>query len=288
MLSDIAARSTPSKGSAESPGESNVVVPFPTDRIRPDATPMEIEAVKFAAVWSKLPEAEKRGLWFRCRTAGYPSSLVAFKRPLRLHSAGAAHPGAEEAIERALAKLRGCPPGSQDDTMNAVAFELCCIIKGDNGIDEAIVKGQFKDVCRSLLNGKSDKGIWTDRDFESKWRNAYEDAVPRNRTNGLGDIVAIYDYTDEAGKLIFQVCRFDPKDFRQRQPNGTGKWIWKVKGLRVVPYRLPEVLKAIAEKRIVFINEGEKRLRRPRQARLDGELQRWRRGQIWAAAKMEG
>ena len=33
-------------------------------------------------------------------------------------------------------------------------------------------------------------------------------------------IVAEYDYVDEAGELLYQVVRFDPKDFRQRRPNG--------------------------------------------------------------------
>ena len=31
-------------------------------------------------------------------------------------------------------------------------------------------------------------------------------------------IVATYDYRDEAGELLFQVVRFEPKDFRQRRP----------------------------------------------------------------------
>src|SRR5262245_54489201 len=40
-------------------------------------------------------------------------------------------------------------------------------------------------------------------------------------------IVAEYDYTDEHGDLLYQVVRFDPKDFRQRYPNGNGGWIWR-------------------------------------------------------------
>src|SRR5262245_61157851 len=40
---------------------------------------------------------------------------------------------------------------------------------------------------------------------------------PRPRTNGPGPhIVETYDYVDEQGELLFQVCRFEPKDFRQR------------------------------------------------------------------------
>lgn len=76
-----------------------------------------------------------------------------------------------------------------------------------------------------------------------------EDApAPRAR------IVATYDYTDEDGKVLFQVCRLEPKTFRQRAPDGT----WKVRGIRQVPYRLPEIIEAIAEEKTIFIVEGEK------------------------------
>jgi len=71
-------------------------------------------------------------------------------------------------------------------------------------------------------------------------------------------IVAVYDYRDERGALLFQVCRFEPKDFRQRRPpNGHGNPIWNVKGIRRVPYRLPELLSTTADS-AVFIVEGEK------------------------------
>ncbi len=67
-------------------------------------------------------------------------------------------------------------------------------------------------------------------------------------------VVAEYDYQDADGKLIFQVVRLDPKSFRQRRPDGKGAWLWKTKGIKLVPYRLPEVLKAD----LIFIVEGEK------------------------------
>lgn len=70
-------------------------------------------------------------------------------------------------------------------------------------------------------------------------------------------IVATYDYTDSVGALLYQVLRYEPKDFRQRRPDGKGGWLWSTKGLRFVPYRLPELL-ADAGKRTVFIPEGEK------------------------------
>ena len=37
--------------------------------------------------------------------------------------------------------------------------------------------------------------------------------------------VASYDYVDAAGQLIYQVVRFEPKDFRQRRPDGQGGWV---------------------------------------------------------------
>ena len=36
-------------------------------------------------------------------------------------------------------------------------------------------------------------------------------------------IVETYDYRDEGGALLFQVVRLDPKDFRQRRPDG--RWL---------------------------------------------------------------
>jgi putative DNA primase/helicase len=62
-----------------------------------------------------------------------------------------------------------------------------------------------------------------------------------------------YDYCDEYGQLLYQVVRFEPKDFVQRHPNGRGGWIWK-KGPRQVLYHLAEVLQSA----IVFVVEGEK------------------------------
>ena len=59
-----------------------------------------------------------------------------------------------------------------------------------------------------------------------------------------GKIVAEYPYTEEAGTLLFQVVRYEPKDFRQRRPDGHGGWIWNLKDTRLVVYRLPDVLKA--------------------------------------------
>jgi hypothetical protein len=74
---------------------------------------------------------------------------------------------------------------------------------------------------------------------------------------GKRRIVTEYDYRDEAGALLFQVCRFEPKDFRQRRPDGKGGWMWQVTGTRQVPYRLPELI-ATPRDTSIFVVEGEK------------------------------
>ena len=71
-------------------------------------------------------------------------------------------------------------------------------------------------------------------------------------------IVVTYDYTNANRDLLFQVVRYEPKDFCQRRPDGKGGWIWKMAGVQLVPYRLPEVIGAIKQKHTIFIAEGEK------------------------------
>jgi AAA domain/Zinc-binding domain of primase-helicase len=79
-----------------------------------------------------------------------------------------------------------------------------------------------------------------------------------DRGAALGPIVATYDYTDETGALLFQVTRHEPKTFRQRRPNGRGGWIHDTKGVRLVPYRLSQLMEATAQEQTLLIVEGEK------------------------------
>ena len=75
----------------------------------------------------------------------------------------------------------------------------------------------------------------------------------RRRQNS-SEPVAAYDYTDETGQMLYQVCRSEPKTFRQRQPDGKGGWRWTTKGVKRVLYQLPAVINAQA----VAIAEGER------------------------------
>jgi hypothetical protein len=107
----------------------------------------------------------------------------------------------------------------------------------------------------------SERGL----DFMDAWRWGHENGFIEEAPNSGDHIVATYDYVDENGSLLFQAVRFEPKQFRQRKPNGNGGWDWRTKGVRQVPYRLPELLGALSDDRVIFIVEGEKdtdRLRR--------------------------
>jgi hypothetical protein len=75
-----------------------------------------------------------------------------------------------------------------------------------------------------------------------------------------GPAVAVYDYRDESGTLLFQVCRTASKDFRQRIPDPTTKsgYRWRLDDVRRVPYRLPQLIEAVTNGTGVFICEGEK------------------------------
>jgi 5S rRNA maturation endonuclease (ribonuclease M5) len=87
---------------------------------------------------------------------------------------------------------------------------------------------------------------------------ATSDLFPERESAVRRRIVATYDYADAMGELLFQVVRYDPKDFRQRRPDGRGGWMWKLGNTRRVLYRLPEVIAAVAAGQQVWIVEGER------------------------------
>jgi hypothetical protein len=87
--------------------------------------------------------------------------------------------------------------------------------------------------------------------------------------------IAEFRYPDETGTLEFAVERIEYRDavgnpvltkdgkhkksFAQKRPDPdhTGRWIYNAKGCRVLPYRLPQVLRAIADGQHICIVEGE-------------------------------
>lgn len=87
-----------------------------------------------------------------------------------------------------------------------------------------------------------------------EWSDLMEDDdyVSPERTQRR--IEAVYRYTDENDRALFEVVRYDPKDFRQRRPDGT----WGLGNARRVPYKLSAVLRAVRAAQTVYVCEGEK------------------------------
>jgi hypothetical protein len=99
------------------------------------------------------------------------------------------------------------------------------------------------------------------RDLFPELDQAEDDWTPR------GAAITTYRYTDEAGRLLFAVCRTADKQFPQWRPDPSAKggrrWSLKDKAtgkpaVRLVPYRLPKVLQAAARGATVYVVEGEK------------------------------
>jgi len=90
------------------------------------------------------------------------------------------------------------------------------------------------------------------------WNDVF--GTDKERWTPAGPAIAFYDYTDENGKMIFQVCRTADKAFRQRQPNKSkaSGWEWNLTGVTRVPFRLPHVIATANVGETIYICEGEK------------------------------
>lgn len=84
----------------------------------------------------------------------------------------------------------------------------------------------------------------------------YDHGKPKARPR-KGRYAATYDYTDEQGNFLFQVCKTHDKQFFQRHKEN-GEWVWGLSGVTPVLYKLPKIKNAIEIGLTIFICEGEK------------------------------
>jgi putative DNA primase/helicase len=156
-------------------------------------------------------------------------------------------------IERIARRLAGHPTETRPDELRfgsrgSLSVKIGGHHAGSYYDHEAKTGGGALDlVCH--LNGCRDRTAaaeWVRREF---------------KIDDGGDLQfeAIYDYRDEDGHMLFQVCRKPAGEkprFVQRRPEGDG-WTWSTKGIRNMPYRLPELLDS-PKVEPVFVVEGEK------------------------------
>lgn len=70
-------------------------------------------------------------------------------------------------------------------------------------------------------------------------------------------IAEIYQYRDLSGVVVHETVRFTPKRFTQRRPDGKGGYIYNLRDIEPILYRLPKIMAAKATTSIIIV-EGEK------------------------------
>lgn len=132
-----------------------------------------------------------------------------------------------------------CPLPGHDDKKVSFSVNL------DTGLFNCHGCGKNGDVFTFY---RELKGV----DFKTALR---ELAAEAGVTEGSGKREkTIYDYKDKSGALLYQVVRYEPKDFRPRRKGPDGSWMYDLQGVRRVPYNLPELMNASG----AVIVEGEK------------------------------
>ncbi|MHB9037063.1 MAG: hypothetical protein ACYC64_10365 [Armatimonadota bacterium] len=74
-------------------------------------------------------------------------------------------------------------------------------------------------------------------------------------------VIATYDYLNENSELLYQVQRTENKQFIQRRRvvrDNVAKWVYDMKGVTRVLYRLPSIKAAVDEGKLIYVVEGEK------------------------------
>lgn len=108
-------------------------------------------------------------------------------------------------------------------------------------------------VCQASLESMLDSLAATPDQRATVLGHAPPAATPR------GPARREFVYRDAAGAPLFRVVRREPKGFHQERAGAGGRWIKNLTGVQPVPYRLPELLAAIARgDTTIWIAEGEK------------------------------
>lgn len=166
-------------------------------------------------------------------------------------------PQSDRPIDRILARLKGVRvsgaqswmakcPGHDDDKQS-----LSVKVSGDDRVLlYCHAACSFKAILAAI-------GLTAADAFVGEGKPALA-VTPAQGVGSRQRMVKSYDYTDADGTLLYQVCRYEPKDFRPRRPDGNGGWLYNLHGVQPVLYRLPEVIDAAAHQRRVFLVEGEK------------------------------
>lgn len=141
---------------------------------------------------------------------------------------------------------------------NGDGWMALCPAHPDNSPSLSVKKADGKTLIKCFAKCAPEKicsslGIEI-KDLFDKSNGFHSDVFKPRQNENSKKQVATYDYTDESNNLLYQSIRYEPKDFRQRRPDGKGGWIWNLQDTRLVLYHLPEVVASP----FVYLVEGEK------------------------------
>jgi hypothetical protein len=171
----------------------------------------------------------------------------------------------EDEIARRGIKLRGriercgpCPKcGGEDrfsiNTRKQVFNCRGCSKGGDViALVEFLDDADFKRACE-ILTGESAPD-------QKRVKKIVAAEHPYHTADGVvAFVVERVEYQKTDGSFVMKDGK-RKKTFRQKRPDpeNPGKWIWNVNGAPIIPYRLPGLLKAIADRRWIVVTEGER------------------------------
>lgn len=160
-------------------------------------------------------------------------------------------PGSEVPVQKLLGRLSGVrqlPSGS---------WQAICPAHDDHNPSLSISHGSDGRALLKCHAGCETRDVLHVLDLTEADLFPVREAGSNTPSGFKYEIAACYDYTDASGNLVYQIVRFEPKDFRQRRPDGEGGWVWNIQGVPSILYNLPKLLAADPAD-YIFVPEGEK------------------------------
>ena len=180
----------------------------------------------------------------------------------------------EREIDRRRVKLRGenervgpCPRCGGDNRFSINIKKRVwncrgCGIGGDViKLVEHLDDCDFKTACTTLVGEPPPKAKANGKDHDAaETRRVVVAEFPYlNEFGAVAFVSERIEYRKADGSFVLRKDGKHKKTFRQKRPDPEkpGHWIWDTDGVPIIPYRLPELIEAIANERRIIIVEGE-------------------------------
>lgn len=128
-------------------------------------------------------------------------------------------------------------------------IEACCPAHDDQSPSLGVGRGSTRDIVIKCQAGCSADDVMGA--LELGWTDLGES----RQDDGT---VTEYPYFTATGETAYIVVRKPGKKFLQKHRDATGEWVWNMKGVQRVLYRLPEVLQGLRDGKTICVVEGEK------------------------------